>query len=260
MSGKLIGVLGIPGTGKSHFARSCAEVGPTSALLLDPGEREFYERLLAPDRVAVLWDEGWRPFFGEYQATAYTNVMKWLGAQADGDATFIVIDPASEITHLAMHEILKLHKTDDPSALEHGRAYTQHNNYAHQFLQELRRLRARGKTVVAPFHVAMREAEGVGQPVAVQGRQKDATGKLVTELRFEERLMPVLLSNFRQHVAGYFDAWLTTVTEGAGVGLRRFVSPYMSGASLAKTRLAFREPAKVARIPNTMKAFLEVLA
>lgn len=248
---EMLGILGPPKTGKSHFARSCAEVGKTAVALCDPTEVNFYKA--AGIEPVVFSDLAWRPYFSKFDAKGFSELMHWLDKVKDAD--YVVIDPASEVSDLAMHEVLQMHGSDDPKAAGgYGEGYTSHNRLMHQFLVELQRLYAKGSTIVCTWHTRMKEMEGAGD--AKKG--KGMSGK--EEIQFEERLLPVINTSMRQDIAGYFSGWLHTKLYGQGPGTKYCLTALPDQARPAGARLSFKTGSNLAMIPNTMKGLLEVLA
>ena len=158
MTSHFIGVTGIPGTGKSYFARSAREVGKTAIALTDPKEASFY----GTEGVTMFHDFEWRPHANAYQAEAFLKLLQWCDARAKDDSEIVVIDTGSEVSDLAMHENLKMHGVDSPSEVAHGKAWIGHDQSIKQLITELRRIVARGKTVIVTFHGQMKEMEGAG--------------------------------------------------------------------------------------------------
>lgn len=249
---EMLGILGPPKTGKSHFARSCAEIGKTVIALCDPTERNFYKQSgLEPE---IVVDHRWRPFFDQYDATGFDALMRWLDKVAESDAEFIVIDPASAVSDLVMHEVLKLHHSDDPkSAGGYGEGYTGHNRLMNQFLTELQLANLKDKWVICTWHTRMKEMEGAGEVK----KGKGMSGK--EELQFEERLLPVINTSMRQDIAGFFSGWLHTKLYGYGPGTKYCLTAVPDQARPAGSRLQFKKGTNLGMIPNTMKSLLEVL-
>ena len=258
---RLIGITGLPGEGKSHFARSCAKLGKTLAACADPKEIAFYA---AGGVTAELFvDLEWRPLAtpATFEATGFRGLLKWMDAAAKSDAAFVVLDPVSEVSDLAMHETLRIHQTGDPGDVPHGRAYTGHDTQIKALLNEARRCIARGKTVVCVFHGKMKELEGAGDAK----KAKSMSGEL--EWTFDEQLLPVLNTSFRQTIHSAFDIWAYTKPSGFGPGRRYCVTLVTDAVRPAKHSVTLTEDAKVrqqtvnfTQIGNTMEALLTCIA
>lgn len=250
MAGHLIGVTGLPGSGKSHFARSAREVGKTLIALTDPKEQSFYGK----EGVTLFADLDWRPHLGSYNATALTALLAWLDARGKDDAQYVVLDTFSEASDLAMHEVLKVHATNDPSDVQYGRAYTAHDQQIKTLVTELRRLVVRGKTVICAFHGQMKELEGQGDAKKAKGMSGES------EWQFDEQMLPVMCTSIRQRIHSPFDLWLYTKPEGFGPARKYFVTAVADSVRPAKHSVIFKPaPITPARIPNTVAALLQSL-
>ena len=249
----LIGVVGVPGSGKSFLARSAAKAGETHVAIIDPKEEAFYAS--SGCKVELITDLDWRPHLREFNATGYLRLLKWLDARAKDASKFIVIDPMSEASDLILHEVLKVHQTNDPSDLDHGRAYTGHDQKVFsELLIELRRLHARGKTVIATFHAAMKELEGAGDAT----KQKAMSGQV--EWKFDDQLLPAMNSSkTRQRVSSPFDLWLYTKPQGFGPGRKFYVTAIADQVRPAKHSVTFKAGVNPALLPNTIKDLLAAI-
>ena len=246
--GHLIGVTGIPGSGKSYFARSARECGKTAIATPDPKELSFYAK-----DIALFCDLDWRPHLNEWKATALTELLAWLAARDKDDTQYIVVDPFSEVSDLAFHEVLKVHATNDPREVEYGRAYTAHDQQIKAVITELRRLTVHGKTVICTFHGKMRELEGAGDAK----KKKAMTGEM--EWAFEEQMLPAMNSGIRQSIHSAFNLWLFTKPVGFGPGQKFFVTAQPDAVRPAKHSVVFKEGANIAMIPNTVRALLDLI-
>lgn len=244
----LIGITGVPGTGKSFFARSARDLGKTAVALTDPKEATFY----GPD-ATVFADYEWRPHAASFDASALTAYFKWLDARMSDDSKFVVTDTGSELSDLAMHDVLKMHRTNDPRAVEYGRAYTAHDAHLKACINEWRRLVARGKTVIVTFHGQMKELEGQGE--AKQGKSMSGA----TEWQFEEQMLPAIGSSFRQRIHSAFDLWLYTKPTGFGPGRKYLVTAQADSVRPAKHSVLFKEGVNQAMLPNTLRDVLGAL-
>ena len=261
MKPHLIGLTGIPGTGKSHFARSAADIGPTAVAIIDPKEATFYGEQAsvaasvakADERVKLICDLDWRPHLNKFHATGFNDLLKWVAARESDDSQFVVIDPMSEVSDLAMHEVLKMHNTNDPGTLSHGRAYTGHDQLFKSLITELRRLVVKGKTVICTFHGKMKELEGAGD--ASKGRGMDGQ----QEWQFDEQMLPAINSSYRQHIQSPFDLWLYTKTTGFGPGRKHFITAQPDSVRPAKHSVRFKAGSQLGLIPNTVKDLLGML-
>ncbi len=263
MTAHLIGVVGVPGEGKSHLLRSASVLGKTAVALTDPKERGFYTVAKGVDcnpanlAVEEFYDLDWRPHLGDSgrQASGYVRLVKWLDAQGKSDVPFVVLDTGTEASRLAQHEHLKMQGVFNAGDLEYGRGYTGTDTLTQALLTELRRLHARGKTVLVSFHARMKEMEGAGDAQ----KKKVMTGDL--EWTFDQQLLAAAegTNAFVQNIGSAFDLWLYTKPSGFGPGRKFFVTAQSDQVRPAKHSVTFKEGVQVARLPNTVKAILEAI-
>jgi hypothetical protein len=251
MTAHLIGVTGIPGTGKSHFARSARALGKTAVALTDPKEASFY----GTDGVTLFADLDWRPHINQFNADGLTRLFAWLDARYKDDSQFVVLDTASEASDLAMHEVLKVHATNDPGDVGHGRAYTGHDQQIKALVTELRRIASKGKTVVCVFHAQMRELEGAG----AAARRPSFGDKNKQEWQFDDQMLPVMCSAIRQRIHSAFDIWLYTSPLGFGPARKWYVTAQADSVRPAKHSVTFKPGVNIAQIENTMQALFNSL-
>lgn len=252
--GHMIGVVGVPGQGKSHFLRSARELGKCAIALTDPKEVSFYGAGAAD--VTLFHDFEWRPHANTYQAEAFLKLLQWCDAQAKSDAQFIVVDTGSEVSDLAMHENLKMHATDSPSDVSHGKAWIGHDQSIKQLVTELRRLAARGKMVLVAFHGQMKEMEGAG---AAQKRASFGD-KNVQEFKFDEQLLPAMMTSIRQRIHSVFDIWAYTNPIGFGAARKWYVTLQADSVRPAKHSVTFKPGTNLAMIPNDLRSLLGAMA
>ena len=252
MAGHLIGIVGLPGDGKSHMARSCRDLGKTAIAVCDPKEASFY----GAEGVECFADLEWRPHASVYQATALRSLFAWLDKQVkDESVKYVVIDPMSAVSAFAMQEVLKIHGTGDPSDVANGKAWTGHDVQIRGLLVEIQRLFARGKTVVCTFHAQLKELEGAGdakQGLAF-GSSKNAPKM---EWQFQEQILPAMLTSIRQRIAAPFDLWLHTKPQGFGAARKFYVTAEPDSVRPAKHSVTWKAGTNLSMIPNTMRELL----
>ncbi len=260
MTGLLIGMNGVIKTGKSTFARSCAEIGKTAVAIGHLKEQRFYD-LQEPHTITKFLDLDWRPHQKQFKATGYTKMLAWLDARAMDDTEFIIIDPANVFAELAQHEVLKANSASQPSELEYGRGYTGTDTLFKAMMIEVTRCAAKGKIVVMVFHCGMKEQEGAG----VAKEQTTMAGN--KELQFEERLMPVYCgtNKMAQTIGAPFDIWAYTKTSGTGPATKYLFTVVPDNVRPANHSVTFNEAfmkktVQGTMVPNNMKVLLEGLA
>ena len=246
MTAHLIGVVGLPGDGKSYFARSARALGKTAIALTDPKELSFY----GTDGVTLFSDFDWRPHLASWNATAMIDLLKWMDAQAKDDAEYIVIDTGSEVSDLARHEVLKMHTTDNLMDVGYGKAHAAHDGQMKALINEARRLVVRGKTVIMTFHAALKEMEGQGEAKKTKGM----TGEM--EFSFDEQMLPALNTKYRAQIHGAFDLWLYTKPMGFGAARKYFVTAQADMVRPAKHSVNFKAGTNLAMIPNDLTTLL----
>jgi hypothetical protein len=265
MIGRLIGVTGLPGTGKTTFALSAAEVGKTAVAVTDLKEEESYASLEAPHIVKPVYDVGWRPRQDKYAAAAFEDLLKWVTARQADDCRNIAIDTATEASEFALHAVMAMAQTDDPSSMDHGRAYTGHNRQFQALINEATICASKGKNVIMIFHGGMKELEGAGEAQLVKGRQKDTSGQPVLEWQFEEKMLPVLMgtNKYAQNIGAKFPLWLYSFTTGFGPGTKYWLTAIPDKFRPAKHSVGIKfkdkvdgKPFLANRIPNNLKALL----
>jgi hypothetical protein len=268
MTSNLIAIVGVQGSGKSHFARSARECGPTAVALIDPKEVSFYG-----GDATLIWDPDWRPHLGAgvgNLAGGWLRLLAWTAEQQKSKAEFVVYDTGTEATRLAEHEYLKMQNVFAPGDLDYGRGYTGPESLVWGLVTEWRRLAMAGKTVIVTFHAAMKEMEGVGTPRKV----RNMTGE--EELRFDEQLLPVVSGRnlLAQTIGTAFDLWLYTVPVGydavldpklpeaaraklAGLARREYyLTAVPDAVRPAKHSVRFKAGFNATRIPNNVRALL----
>ena len=245
----LIGLVGLPGEGKSHFARSARACGKTAIALTDPKELTFY----GPEGVTMFSDFDWRPHAGEWKATAMIDLLRWMDAQGKSDAEYVVIDTGSEVSDLARHEALKVHATDNLMDVGYGKAHAAHDGQMKAFINECRRLVVRGKTVIVTFHAHLKEMEGQGDAKKTKGM----TGEM--EWTFDEQMLPALNTKYRSQIHGAFDLWLYMKPQGFGPARKWFMTAQADAVRPAKHSVRFKAGTNLAMIPNDMTSLRNIL-
>jgi hypothetical protein len=227
--GYLIGRLGLPGTGKSHFVRSAAKVGKVWVAVTDPQELHGYPENGVETK--LFYDAEWLPELDLFNGNGWGALLKELYAlKTRADVTVVGIDSMTGASDLISHDVRKMTRSPTLKEVgEYGKGYIDYSARLNQLLTVLKLLAIGGKHVVCNFHLAEKEQEGAGTAKLVNG-----------ELEFEDRLLPVLeRGRDVQSIAGHFALWLYSVVTGFGSGTRYQVRSVPDQANPAKTRVAF---------------------
>lgn len=249
MTAHMIGVVGLPGDGKSHFARSARTLGKTAVALTDPKELSFY----GAEGVTLFSDFDWRPHLNEFRASAMIDLLKWMDARAKDDSEFVVIDTGSEVSDLARHEVLKMHATDNLMDVGYGKAHAGHDGQMKALINEARRLVVRGKTVIMTFHAQLKEMEGQGEAKKTKGMTGDM------EWSFDEQMLPALNTKYRAQIHAAFDIWMYMKPIGFGPARRYLMTAQADLVRPAKHSVNFKPGSNLAMIPNDLKTLLGML-
>lgn len=258
--GLLISDLGTWGTGKSRLALTAAKWAA------EQGKKAALAALLAPELdgyagcdidYEIFDDPNWQPRANKWQPSGYNNLLNWLSTvRRDPDVAVVIVDPATEVSHLMMHEALKMVQSDDPKAAgEYGVAYLEHDRFFRYFMESLQSLQRAGKHVICTGHTRMKELEGSGE-----AQLKNVMGK--TDLHFDEKQLPAMLTNdSRQSWGKYFSLLLYSYTTGTGTNAQYWVRSVPSTTAPAKRRIPLKLPDGVteAKIPNDFKVILQAV-
>ena len=263
--GKMIGVIGPPGTGKSEFIARAEEWAKKNSKRIAVACIPFGEKESYPESdlfvVKTFDDIGWAPQDNKFKADAFMKLYRWLGnvAKVD-DIGLVAVDTFSEVTHLAMHDTLETYATGDPSEPGHGAAYIGHNRRIMDLKQQLERLCLAGKHVVCTFHGEMREMAGKGKAEEKVTMKSQNGDKVLT---WDDQYVPAMLSAIREKVPGWFSLWLFASCAGVGLGAKYTVSSLPVEGVPAKRRknvqLTLRAPMTEAAMPNDFSFLMEAL-
>ena len=252
--GLLIGRLGVPGSGKSHFVRTASAIGKTWVAITDPGEADGYD---ASVETQQFWDTDFFPTLDRWSASGWGDLLKALYALKDrADIAVVGIDSMTGVSELISHDVRKLTRSQTLKDVgEYGLGFQKYSGHLRQLLGVLKLLAVGGKHVICTFHIVAKEQEGAGAAKIEGG-----------DLEFEERLLPALEGSIRQHVSGDFSVWAFSVLTGVGVGSKYAVTLLPETGVPAKTRL---QPSaeglkklgvvNATRIPNDVKSVLIAL-
>ncbi len=259
--GKMTGVIGPPGTGKSELiarAESWARKNKkrVAVACIPHSEKDSY-----PDNdifvTKVFADTDWRPFDKKYEAKAYMALYRWLGNLTKvTDIGLVAIDTLSSVSSLAMNDALAPYNTGDPKDIEYGGAYIGHDRRINYIQSQLDRLCLAGKHVVCTFHGQMGEVEG-------KGKMEEKAGMRGKELTWEDQYIPSMLSKKRAKIPGWFSLWLFSSVTGVGSGAKYSMSALPAAGVPAKRRknmqLTLKAPMTEAAMPNDFSFLMEAL-
>lgn len=201
-------VLGPPGSGKSTFLGTAPEVeGIERALLLAPKPREVnsFKYREHEDKIdfEVFHDPAWAPAAASYGSGAFTRLYQRILSLYD-DETYdaVLIDPFTDVTYLAAHELLEPEKAETPRDLRDSIGFYGALKYKLKgFTQSLTGLASpslkRPKHIFVAIHVQPTKEEDIkGKPTA------EAAGKGV---EFMGEVLPMIEGGYRREIAGEFD-------------------------------------------------------
>lgn len=204
-AGLFCSLVGPPGSGKSHFARSAVALGPTFAFLAPPAEAFSYAG--ANVEYEVLADTLWRPSENSFKSEAYQVLTRELAKlEQRNDLKVLVFDTMNAGPSDAVWNwVMAGYGTDDPRTLG-GNSRQPYVTYASRMTELMNRLdlfRFRKKChVIVLWHEDIRESEGMGTPRKETEKQ---AGDFKTVLRWDVARLPMMRGSMRQDVAKWFD-------------------------------------------------------
>ena len=203
---------GAPGTGKSHLLGSIMEVpGVTSALLLAPKPREINSYKYRVNGLTagaeVFQDARWAPAIGAYEAGAFTRLYQRVLSLYDDD-TFdaILVDPFTDVTYLAAHELLAVEKAETPRDLRDSIGFYGALKYRLKgFTQSLVGLAS--STLKRPKHVFVSvHVQPAKEDTPLKGGgTKESQDSRAQGVEFMGDVLPMIEGGYRREIAGEFD-------------------------------------------------------
>ncbi len=200
--------IGPPGTGKSWLLGTAVEVpGIERALLLAPKPREVnsykYREHSNVIDTEVFRDHAWAPAADSFQSGAFTRLFqRVLSLYEDETYDAIIVDPFTDVTYLAAHELLESERAATPKELRDSIGFYGSLKYKlKDFTLSLTGLAspdlARPKHVFCAVHAQPTKEEDIkGKATA------EAAGKNV---EFMGEALPQIEGAYRREIAGEFD-------------------------------------------------------
>lgn len=248
--GLMVDVIGPPGSGKSHFARSALELGkgfgllaPASELASYAGTDMDYEVIVEPD---------WKPSEGKFVASGWPQMLAALRQMEAGDYKVGIFDTMSSLADVVGHGILAGHRTANPQELSNPFVYYREiKNRVAEFVDRINTLRYKKKMhMIILWHEDVREVEGLGL------KKKDAQGKE----HWDTAKMPMLEGSLRNEIAKWFDLHMYAEPVVGSKPFRCKLHALPQPNALAKTRLRIVEKLQaLAEVPNSFPQILKMV-
>ena len=207
--------IGAPGLGKSTMIGSILEVpGVERALLLAAKPREsnsfIYRKHHARLDVEIFRDHKWAPGAGRYEAGAFTKLFERVLSLYDDDKyDAILLDPFTDVTYLAAHELMQHEKVGTPRDLRDSIGFYGALKYKlKDFTQSLTGLASsdlkRPKHVLVTVH-AQPTKEDQQLPKSQGGGTKESSDNRGQGVEFMGDALPMIEGAYRREIAGEFD-------------------------------------------------------
>lgn len=192
--------IGPPGTGKSTFCGSIAEIyDAKEILLLAPKPREINSWLYREKGITahaeVFSDPKWRPSLDMYEADGFLKLERRLLELYDDERfEVIILDPYTDVVKLAAHDILKSEKAATPRDYYDSRSFYGDLKYKlENFTKTLVGLTS--PAIACPKHVL----------VACHAQPAKEGEKQESGVSFEGDVMPMIEGGHRHDFASEFD-------------------------------------------------------
>lgn len=195
-----LGLIGSPGTGKSHTARTALSLGKTVLFAAPLGELDSYPAPSANLEVVPLTEEQWRPSEGKFVSTAYKQLMSaWAEVEKRTDVKVVIFDTMNFGPSDAIwNKIMEGNGTDDPKKLPNPyQPYTVYQSYVRELMGRIDLFRFRtGAHILSLWHEDVREMSGLGTP------RKETVGSK-TQVHWDVARLPNMRGGIRDDILGW---------------------------------------------------------
>lgn len=199
-AGLWLGLIGAPGSGKSHTAASALALGKTVLFAAPLGELDSYPQPSKDFEVVPLFDEQWRPSEGKFVSTGYKVLMDALALlEKRSDVKVVIFDTMnygpSDVTWI---KAMAGNGTDDPKQLPNPyQPYVIYQSYIRELMNRIDLFRYRtGAHILTLWHEDVREAEG-------QGVSRKETVGTKTVVHWDVARLPNMRGAIRQDILGW---------------------------------------------------------
>lgn len=254
--GLMVSVVGPPGSGKSHLARSALALGKGFAILAPSSEVASY--IGCDLDYEVVADPQFRPADGQFVATGYKEIIAWLTAiekMNECPYKVIIVDTMSAASDAVGKSILAPQRTDNPQELSNPFGfYVAFRNRMQEIIDRLVYLRFAKKVhVIVNWHEDVREVEGMGT-----ARKELQGGK--TTVHWDVAKTVLLPGSLRNDIGKFFDLHLYAEPVVGSNPFRCKLQVLPTQTQPAKSRLQIVEAVqKLKEIPNDFPTLLKLV-
>lgn len=201
--------IGPPKTGKSTLLGSICEIVPPKEVALivcKPTEvnSEAYVRYGLHKRAHYFHDHKWRPAIGQFETNGYLDLLRYIySLYEDEQHSVVLLDPLTDVSALAGHELLKAYKVGTPQELNDTLSYYGAiRSKLRDVVQALTNLTApigvaRPKSVFISIHAQPTKEEDIKKNPTAEGKAKGVS--------YFGDVLPSMEGSYRQDVPGEFD-------------------------------------------------------
>ena len=259
---------GGPGTGKSTMLGSILEVkGVERALLLAAKPREAnsfkYREHASRLTTEVFRDHAWAPVAGSFEGGSFTKLFKRVLALYEDD-TFdaVILDPFTDVAHLAAHEILAPERAATPRDLRDPLGFYSALRYRiKDFTQSLTGLASMG--IARPKHVLVAVHTQPSKEEDIKGKQTPEGAARGVE--FQGDVLPMIEGGYRREIAGEFDIVGFTALKYENVRVGNTISRearfvvQLNADPARHAKAAVVPRLKEKEVPNSMQAIFDAI-